>query len=76
MPYPQFDRYKVRMQPLSARANKKRIEGDHISPDSPAPKLPAVSAEILEEAAERIRQARAKIGRWWWHSGRMPSRMV
>ncbi len=59
MPYPQFDRFAVRMEPLSARENKKRIDTDHISPESPAPILPRMTQEILEEAAERIRAARA-----------------
>ncbi len=60
MPYPQFDRFGVRMEPLSAREHKKVIEKDHISPESPAPELPGLSREVLEEAAERIRTARAE----------------
>lgn len=59
MPYPQFDRFAVRMEPLSARENKKQIDKDHISPTSPAPRLSQMTEEILEEAADRIRAARA-----------------
>jgi len=58
MPYPQLDRWAVRRQPLSARANKKEIERDHIPPDRPPRPLPAGAGEIIAEAAERIRRAR------------------
>ncbi len=62
MSYSGFDRFQVKMQPLSARENKKRIEEDHISPDSPAPQLPAMTLEVLEETAQRIRIARNNEG--------------
>ena len=32
MPYPKFDRFAVRMEPLANRDNKKCIEQDHVSP--------------------------------------------
>lgn len=59
MPYPQFDRFAVRMEPLAVRDSKKHIETDHVSPDSPVPSLPKMTQEVLEEAADRIRAARA-----------------
>lgn len=58
MPYPQLDRTGVRMQPLSARSNKKDIERDHIPPDRPPRPLPPEARETISEAAERVRQAR------------------
>ncbi len=30
MPYPQLDRFAVRMQPLRSRENKKTIDIDHV----------------------------------------------
>lgn len=53
-----FDRFQVRMEPLSARENRAGIEYDHVSPKSPAPELPKLSRETLEETADRIRTAR------------------
>ncbi len=32
MPYEQFDRFAVKMEPLSSRTNKKFIETDHVAP--------------------------------------------
>lgn len=58
MPHPQLDRFAVRMEPLSARVNKKDIERDHVPPDrSPRP-LPPEAQETIAEAAARIRRAR------------------
>jgi len=59
VPYRRFDRSSVRMEPLSARENKKWIEQDHIPPDAPVPELSDQSRELLEETASRIRTARA-----------------
>ncbi len=59
MPFPQFDRYQVRMEPLSTRANKNSIEQDHVSPDATPPELPNASSRLLEQVTDRIRQARA-----------------
>jgi hypothetical protein len=58
MPFPQFDRYQVRMEPLSTRANKTSIEQDHVSPDATPPELPDASRRLLEQVTDRIRQAR------------------
>jgi len=57
MPYPEFDRFAVRMEPLSARHNKKEIEHDHIDPDSPAPALTDDVAATIEQVVQRIRLA-------------------
>ena len=57
MPYPQFDRFAVRMEPLRARENKKTIELDHVSPDAAAPAMPAANARLLEQLVDRIRTA-------------------
>jgi len=59
MPYPQLDRFAVRMQPLRARENKKTIDVDHVSPDAPPPKLSVDGRQIIEEVVGRIREARA-----------------
>ena len=59
MPHPQFDRFAVRMEPLSARVNKKTIEIDHVSPDAEPAALSDSARAILEETVEQIRIARA-----------------
>lgn len=60
MPYPQFDRFAVKMKPLAERKNKKRIETDHVSPDAKPANLSERAREVIAEAVERIRAARAK----------------
>ncbi len=62
MTHPQLDRSAVRMEPLSARANKKEIEKDHVPPDRPPGPLSAEARKTVAEAAARVRQAR-KDGR-------------
>ncbi len=58
MPFPQFDRRQVQMQPLARRPNKVRIEGDQVRPtDRPAPL--SAAAALIDEVAGRIRRARA-----------------
>ncbi len=58
MPYEQFDRSRVKMEPLSARENKKFIERDYVAPDAvPAAMSPRARATI-EEVAARVRAAR------------------
>lgn len=59
MPFPQLNRSDVRMEPLAARPNKKRIEQDHVAPDTEPRPLPASAIRVLEQAATRIRAARA-----------------
>ncbi len=58
MPYDEFDRFKVKMQPLTARENKKSIEDDHVPPDAPPRTLSREANAIIAEVAARIRTAR------------------
>ena len=58
MPYRQFDRFAVRMEPLASRTNKKFIDQDHIAHDATARPLPAAATDRITELAERIRAAR------------------
>lgn len=58
MPYPQFDRFKVKMKPLSARPNKVDIERDQVSPEAP-PKLTELSRKQMGDVIERVKGARA-----------------
>lgn len=58
MPFPQFDRFTVRMQPLSARENKKDIIRDHVSPDSEPKQLSPNAQALISECAERVKKAR------------------
>ena len=62
MPYQEFDRSRVKMEPLSARTNKKRIEQDHVAPDAPPRELSQQSLAVAIEAAERVRTARERGG--------------
>ncbi|MCA9229368.1 MAG: hypothetical protein KDA57_01845 [Planctomycetales bacterium] len=58
MPYPQFDRSAVKMQPLAARENKFEIQKKVVLPDrEPAP-LPSASQAAIVKLVERIVQAR------------------
>jgi hypothetical protein len=57
MPFPQLDRFAVRMQPLSARTNKKFAETDFVDP-ARAPGTISNPA-LMGEAVERVRAARA-----------------
>ena len=59
MPYPQLDRFQVRMNPLSTRVNKKRIERDYVSPDTPCPELSEPAQRLVAETVQRIRDARS-----------------
>lgn len=56
MPYKQFDRFAVKMQPLAARTNRKEIESDHVRPD--AEPGPLADSALVHEVVERIRAAR------------------
>jgi hypothetical protein len=55
-----FDRHALRFHPLATRANKVFIERDHVSADTTPPPLPSAAAEIIEEAADRLRAAKAR----------------
>jgi len=59
MPYPQFDRFAVRMEPLRARENKKTIEDDHVSPDAAAPAMSGEGDRLLDDVIARIQSARS-----------------
>ena len=58
MPFPQFDRFTVTMQPLSARENKKNIVRDHVSPDAKPKQLSSNAQALIDECGDRVRQAR------------------
>ena len=58
MSYRQFDRFAVKMEPLSSRTNKKFIDEDHISHDAVPQPLPAAATELIAELAQRIQIAR------------------
>jgi hypothetical protein len=58
MPYPQFDRHKIKMLPLSTRVNKNQIERDHVPVDAAPQQLTDVAQKVIAEAVERIVEAR------------------
>jgi hypothetical protein len=59
MPYPQFDRFSVAMEPLSKRTNKNLFERKRVSPDDrPGPMKPEAARQI-NELADCVRSARA-----------------
>jgi hypothetical protein len=59
MPYPQLDRKKLRIRPLSQRQNKVVIERDRVLPDAPPRPLAPAAQQIIGEAVQRIIAARA-----------------
>jgi hypothetical protein len=58
MPYKQFDRFAVKMEPLSSRTNKKSIETDYVRSDLQPRPLPSGGVELVAELAQRVRGAR------------------
>lgn len=60
MPYPQLDRSRLHIKPLSQRKNKTCIERDHVSPDRQPENQSAEFRERVAETVERIRGARAR----------------
>jgi hypothetical protein len=58
MPYPSLDRSKLKIEPLSSRANKVRIERDHVAPSAAAGALSEQAETVLKETIERMREAR------------------
>ena len=58
MSFSQFDRFAICMQPLSARANRKNIVRDHVSPDAEPRDLDTTAQALIRECGERVRQAR------------------
>ena len=57
MPYPRFDRDKVKMLPLSSRENKQRIEDKKILPDSKW-SLDANGEKLVDATVQRILKAK------------------
>lgn len=60
MPYPKFDRTKVKMLPLAQRKNKQQIERDHVAADHEPRPLNTQARTLLTETVERIRHARQR----------------
>lgn len=58
MPYPQFDRTSIAMQPLTARDNKFDFQDKVVMPDREPTPLPSKSQEAIARLTERIVQAR------------------
>ncbi|MEN8192560.1 MAG: hypothetical protein ABFS12_07060 [Bacteroidota bacterium] len=58
MSYPQFDRTKLNVKPLSERYNKVNIENDHIPVDKELSNDSPVFNKIVGETIERIHKAR------------------
>lgn len=58
MPYPQFDRRKLDIKPLSQRKNKVLIERDHVPPTAKPRPLSAAAEKTVDETVHRLRQAR------------------
>ena len=59
MPYPQFNRSQLSIQPLGHRQNKVVIERAHVSPDARPRALSEDGQRIMAETVQRIRAARA-----------------
>ena len=57
MPFPQFDRNKLLIKPLSERLNKVIIENDHVPIDSEPKNKSAEFLELIELTTERIKFA-------------------
>lgn len=58
MPYKQFDRSSVKMDPLSSRTNKKFIEDDHVPVDTMPHDLSDAACDLISELTQRVRDAR------------------
>ena len=58
MPYPQFDRDKLIVKPLSERKNKHQIEHDCVLPGAKPGTLAGEALAMVREAAGRMRKAR------------------
>jgi hypothetical protein len=58
MPYPQFDRSRLVIKPLTERANKLSIETDHVSPEQAPRALGAAERKAMDEVVTRIKTAR------------------
>ncbi len=61
MPYKQFDRFAVKMEPLSSRTNKKFIENDHVRHNARHKPLADGATGLVAELAQRILDARRAL---------------
>jgi hypothetical protein len=57
--FPRFDRFALKIKPLSSRQNKKQIERDFILPDFPAGTQDEQNASLLDECVGKIIEAKA-----------------
>jgi hypothetical protein len=60
MPFPEFDRSRLRFHPLKERKNRVLIETDHVSPSAPPGSLTQESLAAIREAGRAIREARSR----------------
>lgn len=58
MPYKQFDRSAVKMDPLSSRTNKKFIETDHVRVSTAPKAITEDGRSLIAELTQRVRDAR------------------
>ncbi len=65
MPYPEFDRNKVRMQPLSRRKNTYTLESIYKLDDS----VPKFDHPLLDKVADRVAEAHHKGKQIIWMQG-------
>ncbi|HNR33649.1 MAG TPA: hypothetical protein PKO36_00620 [Candidatus Hydrogenedentes bacterium] len=59
MPYPQFDRSKLNIKPLSARKDKVYIERDHVPVDAEPAALSDSAQAVIDETVKRLKAAKA-----------------
>jgi hypothetical protein len=59
MPFPRFDRRRLRFHPLKARKNRVFIEKDHVSPNDARGPLSADTLRAIEQTAVEVREARS-----------------
>jgi hypothetical protein len=59
MPFPEFDRSRLRFQPLTERKNRVFIETDHVSPSAPPGRLASKALAGIGEAGRAVREARS-----------------
>ena len=60
MPFPEFDRRRLRFQPLKERKNRVFIETDHVSPSAPPGPLAPEALTAIREAGRAVREARSR----------------
>jgi hypothetical protein len=60
MPFPEFERSKLRFQPLKERRNRVFIEKDHVSPSATPCLLGPETQAAIREAGRAVREARSR----------------